>query len=38
MSSPFAGGVGSSRMDLCGALTGRLMVIEDDGRRRAGQG
>ena len=27
MSSPFAGGVGSSRMDLCGALTGGLMVI-----------
>ncbi len=27
MSSPFAGGVGNSRMDLCGALTGGLMVI-----------
>jgi C_GCAxxG_C_C family probable redox protein len=27
MSSPFAGGVGSSRMELCGALTGGLMVI-----------
>jgi C_GCAxxG_C_C family probable redox protein len=27
MSSPFAGGVGGSRMDLCGALTGGLMVI-----------
>jgi C_GCAxxG_C_C family probable redox protein len=27
MSSPFAGGVGGSRLDLCGALTGGLMVI-----------
>lgn len=27
MSSPFAGGVGSSRLELCGALTGGLMVI-----------
>lgn len=27
MSSPFAGGVGSTKLDLCGALTGGLMVI-----------
>ena len=27
MSSPFAGGVGGSHLDLCGALTGGLMVI-----------
>ena len=27
MSTPFAGGVGSTRAELCGALTGGLMVI-----------
>ncbi len=27
MSSPFAGGVGSTHLELCGALTGGLMVI-----------
>ncbi|MDP2966726.1 MAG: C-GCAxxG-C-C family protein [Pelolinea sp.] len=27
ISTPFAGGVGSTRMELCGALTGGLMVI-----------
>ena len=27
MSTPFAGGVGSTHMELCGALTGGLMVI-----------
>jgi C_GCAxxG_C_C family probable redox protein len=27
MSSPFAGGIGSTKLELCGALTGGLMVI-----------
>jgi len=38
LSTPFAGGVGSSKLELCGALTGALMVIGGlYGRTRAGE-
>ena len=37
MASPFAGGVGSTHLELCGALTGGLMVIGGlAGRAEAG--